>query len=225
MSIVFVLRCDGRRDYIDQAVASAIDNLKAHFDRMVIVNDSGDHEHASWLEQEFPAFEFVHHAERLGMNTCVRTAFQVAIATGADAMFSTEDDFRFNESVNVKKMYRLLHCEPHLAALTLKRNPWNDQEIAAGGQIETAPDEYFDRSCVTGNWVEHDHLFSGNPSLVRVDAIKAAVNVDMPDSDTYERPAGLAMIAAGYRFAFYGKRDDKPRCEHLGHSRSSGYRW
>ena len=123
-------------------------------------------------------------------------------------------------------MCRLLHCEPHLGQLTLKRGPVNDQEYAAGGFMEAFPDRYAEHSCPTANWTETSHvLFSGNPSLVRVAALAHAVDVEMPSTDTYEVPCGSAMKDAGYVCAFYGKIDDKPRCEHLGTSRSTGYRW
>ncbi len=226
--LVYVLRCDGRRDYIGQAIASAEDHVKGDFVRKFIVNDSGDQDYAAWLETCFPTFEFVHHPERQGMNACVKSAFEVVVASGAFACFSTEDDFTFFKPVSARKMARVLHCEPHLGQLVLKRNPWSDEEIVAGGQMEVSPDQYVEKSCLSGHWVERQGgLWSGNPSLTRTAAIEAALAKwdTVTSSDTYEQPVGNAMIEAGYSVAFWGKRDDNPRCDHLGHARSSGYQW
>ena len=226
MSTSFILRCDGRSEYIGQSIASAQDNLKASFDQCYLVDDSGDDNYAHFLETSFPAFQVVHHQSRCGMNECARTMIKTAIASGSEFVFSTEDDFLFTTTVNVKKMARLLHCESRLGQLTLKRQPVNDVESLAGGFMEAFPERYVEHSCLTGNWTETSHvLFSGNPSLVRVAALAHAVDVEMPSTDTYEVPIGKAMADAGYVCAFYGKMGDKPRTEHLGTRRSVGYRW
>lgn len=226
MTISFILRTDGRREYIGEAIASAETNLKANFDRKFIIDDSGDPEYANFLEESFPTFELVHHAERAGMNECARSMIRAAIASGSEYVWSTEDDFIYPSTVNVKKMVRLCHCEPHLGQIVLKRNAVNDVEYAAGGFMEAFPDRYTEHSCPTANWVETSHvLFSGNPSLVRVAALAHAADVEMPSTDTYEVPCGAAMADNGYTFAYWGRIEDKPRCEHLGSNRSGGYRW
>lgn len=226
MKISLIIRTDGRREYLPLAVASAEDHLKADFDQLYIIDDSGDPDYVQWLETSFPNFTVVAHSVRLGMNECARTMVRTAVASSSEFVFSTEDDFCFPSTVNVKKMARLLHCEDHLGQLVLKRQPVNDVESAHGGFMQAFPERYTERSCPIGNWVESTQtMFSGNPSLVRVAAIKDATDIEMPSSDTYEVPVGLSMFENGYSLAFYGKIDDKPRCEHLGSTRSVGYRW
>lgn len=219
--ISFLVRTDGRREYLPQAISTAEVFLKANFDRKFIIDDSGDPEYAEWLDTSFPTYECIHHPERLGMEAGVRTAYATALLAGSDYVFATEDDFIFNRTVNVQKMARILHCEPHLTSLTLKRNPWSPEEINAGGQIELSPLEYTERSCPSGHWVQHRHLFSFNPSLIRSEALQIALTAP----SMLEAGITEALQYEQWWFAYYGKRDDPPRCEHIGHARSSGYRW
>jgi hypothetical protein len=222
--IVFVLRCDGRRDYIERAIASAEANVHADFARRFIINDSGDPDYASWLNYTFPVYECIHHVERRGNAAGMQTALKTVVASGADYAFMTEDDFVFNQPVDVMAIARLLDSQPQLAQLVLKRNPVSPAEIAAGGQIEQAPNEFDDYECEYGAWVEMHPLpsrvFSCNPMLFRRDAIDAALASGLP---MHECGLTDALRARDYRFAYWGKRDGPQMCEHIGTYRLSAW--
>lgn len=222
MKSALVVITDGRRQYVTQCIESAQSNLKGDFSHLFIINDADDDAYAAFLEVQFPAFTIIHHDERRGLGGAVRSAWETALVTGADYIFHLEDDFIFNRKINVDKMIRLLHCEPHLAQVLLKRQPWNDEEIAAGNIIQAYPDEHTDHSCPSGNWVEHRRLFSFNPFIAPRHVLELALE---KSADTLERGVTDALLAEGYSFGYFGKRDDEPRCHHIGDVRSQNYRW
>lgn len=216
MSVTFAVITDGRGDYFERTIESCCEFIP-RFDP-IIVDDSGDPDYAEWLREGSPGYHFVHHEERQGMAQAVKTAWTVALGTGAEFVWHQEDDFILSEPVLIHAMGETLRANPHLAQLVLKRQPWSDEEKAAGGQIELSPGDYTDCE----GFVEHRRLFSFNPSLIRREVIELALA---------EPRAGLegevtdTLLAHGYSFAYWGARDDPPRCEHIGARRSEGYRW
>lgn len=150
-----------------------------------------------------------HH--RLGLAGVVQTAWTWALGTGCDYLFHIEEDFRFTNPLNLLEMAKILDAVPHLAQLVLKRQPWSDEEKRAGGQIEVAPSEFVD----CDGYVEHTRLFSLNPTLIRREVLELGGGLE---ADITQR-----CLDAGYSFAYFGKRDDPPRCEHVGQIRGSGW--
>lgn len=220
--IAFTLITDGRVQYVLPVMESVQAKLKANFDALFIINDSGDPTYQEFLEVNYPSFQCVHHDERRGLAGAVRSAWETAYNAGADYLWHQEDDFTITRKVKVDRLAQILHCEPHLASLTLKRQPWNDVEVAAGDIIASNAEDHTDRECPSGHWVEHQRLFSFNPSLVPRRTIELVLR---ECTDTLERGVTDALLANGQSFAYFGKRDDEPRCNHVGHVRSNGYRW
>ena len=216
LALAQVLITDGRGAYLERTLDSCCEYFP-NFDP-IIVDDSGHPDYATWLELQSPGYHFLHHEERQDMAQAVRMAWTVALAAGAGFIWHQEDDFVLTEPVDIEGMAETLRRNPLLAQLVLKRQPWSEEEIAAGGQIEVAPGDYTDRE----GFVEHRRLFSFNPSLIRREAIEAAL---ADPGDGLERGVTDAMLAAGYSFAYWGAREDPPRCTHIGERRSSGYRW
>ncbi len=100
-----------------------------------------------------------------------------------------------------------------LAQLVLKRQAWSPEELAAGGIMECHPAEYRQRD----GWVEHSRIFSLNPCLIP----REVVEMGWPAGNEAEMTARL--VAAGWSFGFWGRRDDPPRCLHIGEHRSAGW--
>jgi hypothetical protein len=220
-NVVLVVITDGRQPAtILDAITSAEEHLKCDFSARFIVDDSGDEANAEWLERTFPQFQIVHHAERRGLAGAVRSAWTTALAAGADYVFQAEDDFIYNRKVKVEKLVQLLHCEPHLAQVSLKRQPVNEHEVACGGFIQTAPDSYYDVECPSGKFVEHTRLFSFNPCLIQRAAIEDALAAG---GDWLEQGITDALKAHKWTFAIWGTKDDPPRVHHIGDHRSSGW--
>jgi hypothetical protein len=66
--------------------------------------------------------------------------------------------------------------------------------------------------------VEHKRIFSLNPCVIP----RRVLDLGWPDGNEAEMTTNL--VASGYRFAFYGKRDDPPRVIHVGAERGIGWR-
>jgi hypothetical protein len=161
---------------------------------------------------------------RLGMAGAVQAGFDWVLSTDAEYVLWIEEDFLFDE-LPLAEMRYVLDRNPHLAQVVLKRQPWSDYEKAAGGQIETNPSAYTQCKAFGRNvsWVEHSTLFSLNPCLIP----RRVVELGWPSG-----PIGVGnetgmtekCVDAGYRFAYFGRIEDPPRCEHVGHVRGSGWR-
>lgn len=160
---------------------------------------------------------------RFGMAGQVQRAWRWALDARADYVLHVEEDFRFTQRVDLEAMAFVLREQTHLAQLVLKRQPWSPEEQAAGGQIETNPDAYEQCHDLMYDWVEHDTLFSLNPCLIP----RKVLELGWPAGPLgVGNEAGFTekCRAAGLRFAYWGHRNDPPRCIHVGHHRSQGWR-
>lgn len=240
MTTALVVINDGRREYMGPAMAS-LDHLHGDIGARAIIDDSGDLDNLTMLRHDYPTYYVAHHEQRQGLAAAVRTAWAWALETGAEFVFHFEQDFVLTEDIDLDAMAMLLRAEPSLAQLVLKRNPWSQLEKDAGGQMEIAPDEYLDCSATLESvynevelyveefyWTEHItenakalHVFSFNPCLIRREAIEAFF---ANHGDGLERGVTDAVLAAGFHLAYWGRRTDPPRAEHIGVNRSAAYK-
>lgn len=223
MNVAFVLRCDGRREFIEQTIQSVEQHIRApRFTYGVIVDDSGDTEYASWLDETFPFLECLHHAERLGLGGCFQSALNVVLGTDADYAFLVEDDTPILRDVILAPLADILNTHPSLAQLMFMRPPFNAEEIAAGGVYQLNPSAFTERTNGTDKWVEHDTWFGFQPSLVPRDVIEL-----MATKATNFLELGVTEVLkdAGYHFGYWGGLNDASYCDHVGVTRSQGYRW
>lgn len=160
---------------------------------------------------------------KLGMAGAVAAGFDWAMWTDCDFVLWIEEDFEFYR-LPLLGMREVLERNPHLASVVLKRDPWSHIEHMAGGQIEVAPHLYTQRERDGMQWVEHEFLFSLNPCLIP----RKVLELGVPESNErgFEAEMRDRCIDAGLRFAYYGHRDDPPRCKHIGAQRGgAGWRW
>ncbi len=123
-------------------------------------------------------------------------------------------------------MCRTLEANPQLAQLCLKRGPCTPEEVAAGGFVELARDEY--RECAwfgefgRATWLEHKRCFSLNPCVYPYSVVQAG----MPDdaSSGVEAALTASLRARKLRFGVWGSRGDDPQCVHIGFERAAGWR-
>jgi hypothetical protein len=178
---------------------------------------------ASLAEMVPPCDHFVEiddREHRLGFAGAVQAGWELVLETGARWVFHLEADFTFNRPVDLGAMGRVLEREPLLAQLVLKRQPWNEQETAAGGIVEQHPDEYLERLAGVAVWTEHRRFFSTNPSLYSAAICRRA----WPQTPSSEGVFTHRLLADGYRFAFWGGKYDPPVVHHIGEARAGrGY--
>lgn len=131
-------------------------------------------------------------------------------------MFHAEEDFTYNEPVDLEPMMDVLDAEHRLAHLVLKRQPWNGDEIAAGGIIEQWPHDVTDRVTCGHAWTEHCKFFSLNPCLVP----RRVFGLGFPEGS--EPAMTEILLDRGFYFGYWGARQDPPRVTHIGEYRSVG---
>lgn len=220
--IALAVITDGRGEYLKQTIASLSPNLGYGFDGRFLIDDSGDPEYAAWLDDEFPHFKRWSHLDRSGLAASVHSAWILARDSGADFLWHQEDDFTFTGPVDLGAMAGVLDEQSHLAQLSLKRQPVNHTEVAAGGFMEVAPWAYIDHRDDSGaRWVEQEQIFSFNPCLIPRRVLELCL---AGASDGLERGVTDTLLAAGYRFGILGTITDPPRVTHIGASRSSGWK-
>jgi hypothetical protein len=215
--IALLVITDGRRDLIVETIASARANLVGPITRRVIYDDSGDEASRAWLRETFPDFELIFHpAGRQGFGGAIRTAWS-HLALGPERfVFHLEDDFTFNCPVHLWHVANVLDAFPYLTQVALRRQPWSDAEVLAGGVVEQHPEDFIERRSGELAWLEHRRFFTTNPSLYRTELCRRG----WPTGDQSEgRFSAELFTDPDVRCAYWGARDDEPWVHHNGKER------
>lgn len=158
-----------------------------------------------------------------GMAGNVQRGFDWALEMDADYVLWLEEDFRFERAAPLREMRDVIYNHPHLAQVVLKRQAWSDDEVRAGGIIEANPGAYTQCYDARHSWVEHQCVFSLNPSLIP----RAVLELGWPAGPLgVGNEAGMTKrcLDLGLSFAFYGRTDDPPSVCHVGQQRGTGWR-
>lgn len=201
---------------MEQTVASARQHLKWDFHQKIIIDDSLSAEYRDWLTSEYTDFELHLNAttEKRGFGGAIRAGW--ASVSNCDYVFHLEDDFIFNEDINIDDMITILEENPSLAQVALKRQPWNDEEHAAGGFMEQNLDAYEQMESVRISWVKQSLFFTTNPSLYSTKLLE----IGWPDVPRSEGIFSIEyLLPRGYEFGFLGRKEDPPKVTHIGTNR------
>lgn len=196
MSVCLLMIGDGRDEYHERAHASLLEMAVVDaFDATVVIDDR---EH------------------KLGFAGAIQRGWERAISTGADHIFHLEMDFTFSERIDIAGMIELLRDQPHLVQVALKRQPVNEAEVAAGGLVEQAPDDYRQRVQGGRIWTEHRRYFTTNPSVYSTSLCRHGWP-QVPHSEGVFSHRLLQDPEA--RFAMWGAKFDAPLVHHIGEAR------
>lgn len=221
--IAWLVITDGRDSYLNSAVESGRANLQGSITERWMYDDTGDDAYRARLAERFPDFEHINGGPRQGFGGAIQRAWgEISERSTARFVFHHEADFTFNQKVDLDEMAGLLQRQPHLAQVALRRQPWNAEEIAAGGIVEQHPDDYTERSDDHGAvWLEHRRFFTTNPCLYR----RTLCERDWPSGDQSEGRFGIELTTQeAVSFAFWSSRDTPPLVHHIGEQRAgTGY--
>lgn len=225
--IALLVMTDGR-DHIFETLPTAEAFLVGPVSEVWIHDDSGDPERGEKLRRVFPHARVVQTAGRSGFGGAIRSAWDaLRLGSSAPFVFHLEDDFRLFRIVELARMAEVLQLRPELVQLALRRQPWNAEELAAGGIVELHPGDFEDRTTrlhdgTEAEWLAHRRFFTTNPSLYRTDLLGR----EWPDGAHSEGRFSIELFAsnpdrvAGY----WGSRSSGEWCEHIGHQRvGTGY--
>lgn len=219
MSVTLLVMADGRDEYLDVAIQSAADNLHGPVVELVLHDDSGDGRYRQRLRERFPDFRVIGDGPRRGFAGAIAHAWRyLSTHQTTDWVFHLEQDFIFTGPVPLRDMISVMEGNPHLVQMALRRQPWNDQERAAGGIVELHPDSYEARQDEQGrHWLEHRRFFTTNPSLYP----RSLTIRGWPDVRRSEGRFGIDLFGSDHRkrSGYWGARDSGIWCEHIGHTR------
>jgi hypothetical protein len=216
---------DGRNDLLQRSIHSFEDRVTGPIIERWIYDDSGERSTREWIAETYPDWTLINHpsGRRQGFSGAIRTAWSALRSESiADHIFHLEGDFTFARKVDLADFENILDKRPNLAQVALLRQPWSDAEKEAGGIIQMRPDEFVSHLDRDGRtWLEHDLFFTTNPSLYRRSLIES---FDWPRGAQSEGRFGGRLREVGFRFAFWGAKDDPPAVTHIGENRvGTGY--
>ncbi len=156
----------------------------------------------------------------LGFAGAIAEGWRHVRESGCDWVFHAEMDFLYNAPIALDRMIAVLERMPKLVQLSLKRQPWNEREVAAGGIVEADPEDFtqvVDRGDV---WTEHRRYFTTNPSLYSA----ALCAQGWPQERESEGKFTHRLLEdQDLRFGIWGAKWDKPLVEHIGERVGVGY--
>lgn len=227
MTTALLVITDGRVSCLEQTLESVeealfVDELRPR----VLINDSLDKEFAGWLSGRHGRRYDIHHVAigrhgKQGFGGAIQAGWDAVRPARPDYVFHLEDDFTFNEPVNLPALQGILDNNQRLAQIALVRQPWNAEEHAAGGIVACHPDDYTEWHDEHDNyWLEHHRCFTTNPCLYRGDLLDKG----WPQVPHSEGIFTHQLLAEEYSFAYWGARSDPPAVHHIGDQRvGTGY--
>lgn len=220
---------DGRRNCMQRTMESWSRSWDGPVADVTIIDDSADATYAEWLEANYGRrAHIVHNPIRLGFGGAIQEGWDALRESGAEWIFHLEDDFLFQRPVPVRAMLEVLGAHPYLAQMSLRRQPWGPEEVAAGGYIAMHRDAYEERDVDGTRWLEHRLFFTTNPSVYSGDLTE----LGWPDGDESEGVFAHRVLGQGFadvkpgavRFGVWGPLEDEPWVTHIGDQRvGTGY--
>src|SRR6187402_2170700 len=118
---------DGRYDYLAITMNNFRMACSFEFSQKFIVNDCVDPVFKDQLQKiaDYFGFTVIQHDQKKGFAGAYNTAF-ANIDKESEHCFILEDDFTFNERVDIKLMRGIMKHNPHLCQVALKRQAWHD---------------------------------------------------------------------------------------------------
>jgi len=222
--IDLLITTNGRKEYIVPTVESWKAFIDKNVNNKIIIDDSGNQEYREWLSETFPDFTVLPlGVVNRGFSFLLKT-WTTNLGFDSEYILLLEDDFLLLEDIDCENMINILETNSDMLQLTLKRQAWSREEVAAGGMIERIyNDSNFTQE---SGWFKHREFFTTNPSFININRLrnyaKLVYGVDELISEA-EFGARLFKNNPNAYCAFLGNIFDKYKVEHIGHIRTGVY--
>jgi len=225
VTVAICVLTNGRIELLDMTIESIRDKFRAVelVKRRIIWDDSGSDEVYHYMRLAYaPDWTIVRSVQPEGFGGAMRSAWAwLNRSVNVDHIFWSEDDFVYEKVVPLDAMASVLDQCPWIAQMALRRQPWNEAEIAAGGVVELDPDAFTEASWRDHKWLEHRKFWTTNPSLFRVDLLAGGWADDPESEGRYTHrllgeglPWGVPSDEV--RFAYWGGFRSTPAVTHTG---------
>jgi len=224
-SIDLIITTNGRKEYILPTINSWKNFIDLNINKKIIIDDSGNKEYQEWLKETFPDFEIMPLGPvNMGFSFLMKT-WLVDLELNSKYLLLLEDDFLLLEELDVDKILNILDNNENVIQLTLKRQAWSQEEVAAGGMIERLFNgcNFIQKD----DWFEHREFFTTNPSFMNIERLRSYSKpiYEKVDGLITEGEFGSALFESNKDLysAFLGKIFDTHKVEHIGHIRTGTY--
>lgn len=232
ITIAMIIIGDGRDEYLQRCVAS-LNHIHGPITERWMYDDTGNDAYRKTLGQRYPRWAHINGGPRQGCAGAFQQVWdQVGNLTSAKYVFLIEQDFEFHRVIDLNEMAALLEQRPHLVEVALRRQPWNEQEKAAGGIVEWHPDWYADKRDEHGReWLEQRMFFTTNCPLFRTTLFNSPWPPHQPgrySEGTFHHQLmanGTAEVPGDQvTYAYWGSRASGTWVQHIGEHRiGTGY--
>jgi hypothetical protein len=204
---------DGRNDFLERTLTSFTQQVKFPGPvSKILIDDMPQGRDLALLQDlaaRFAIDRVVLNETNLGVFATVQKGWTL-VQNGAPYIFHLENDFVFLDSIDVGQMVAVLQ-EPWIVNITLLRQPWYEDERAAGGLMRKEP-EKFRAVEVRGVPVcLHQEYFGHNPGLYRREFARPVA-----DYTEFNYRDLLIREDPSRHFAILGRSGDPPRVLHIG---------
>lgn len=223
--IALLVFTDGRERLLARSMTSLNQVIgSSAFTEQMIVDDSGNPRYSEWLKATYPDALVYSRPKRLGFCKTVEDGWAfLNMVSECEYVFHIEDDFVYEEWVDLQKMAKVLEKHDTLAQLALLRQSVSPEEKRVGGIYKKHGLNCFEEKHdpeIDAHWVEHSVFWTTNPSLFHIDILQHG----WPTEPQCEGLFGIKMRQMGYKFGFWGKLEDPPKISHIGDTRvGTGY--
>lgn len=195
MNVALVVITNRGDKYLPRMLESLEQNVPYEWSDVVTVDDS---------------------VSKLGGAASVQRAWYMVehLHPSPDYVFHVEEDWLFNEPVDIDGMISILEADPWLAQVVLRRDPARGE--GPQGYIGNNPTAYTQRA----GYLEHRQGFWLNPCLYPT----RVTYTGWPDGG-HEHHFTEVLLAEGYHFGVLGTHDDPPRVTHIGNERAASWTW
>lgn len=217
---------DGRTELLKQTMKSFFEKVKFPYESCFCFNDNPNQSQELLDLCNTYGLGLITVSEKKGLAGIYNFAFSwLKENTDSDYYFCCEDDFLFNEEINIESMIDILEYDKNICQVRLKRQPWSEEEIKVGGFVEQNPDAYEDKKLMLGNpkyslhlFCTHREIFSLNPNLAPRWIIEREWKVI--EFSEYKFSEELFAENPNYKCALLGHKFDPPKVKHIGYYRS-----
>lgn len=202
-----------RSEYLRKALASFSARVSGPIVQRVIFSDWANQRELDEIASE-RGFYVVGGGHR-GYTDSMRAMWSyISRKARGEYVFLIEDDFVYEQDINLAALVRVLDANSHLAQVALLRDAFYASEREKGGILGWPLEQFTPKRSNEHSWLEHDLFFTANPALFR----RSLANVPWPRTPSSERVFGDRLTRSGQRYAFWG--DGQNQIRHIGEVRA-----